>query len=353
MQPQKKQFILRRTLALLGGLFFIAVGVAMSAKSGLGVSPSASLPYLLSNIFPVSMGTFTVIINVLFVFVQILLLRKDYRPIQLLQLAVVVLFGFFTDFTNQLFASVQIAAYPMRLLFCVLSCAVMGFGVFLEVKANLIVMATEGAIGAFSKVFHCDFGKVKIGLDCAFVLISTCISLLYYHSLQGIREGTVLAAVLVGLFVQIYNKKLLAVDRILSSDASAAASSAEKTPLVITIERELGSGGHEIGERIAKELGIAFYDYALIAHAAEQTGISPETVQKMEERLSSPLFYGLFQNGYATTQAVPEQDAIFLAQSKVIEEYAAAGSCVIVGRLGSYVLRESEAVPLAAVLSRL
>ena len=174
---------------------------------------------------------------------------------------------------------------------------------------------------------------------CAFVLISTCISLLYYHSLQGIREGTVLAAVLVGLFVQIYNKKLLAVDRILSSDASAAASSAEKTPLVITIERELGSGGHEIGERIAKELGIAFYDYALIAHAAEQTGISPETVQKMEERLSSPLFYGLFQNGYATTQAVPEQDAIFLAQSKVIEEYAAAGSCVIVGRLGSYVLR--------------
>ncbi len=334
-----KRFVLR-LLVLLSGLFFIAMGVALSTKSGLGVSPSASLPYLLCRLFPISMGTFTIIVNIVFVLVQILLLRKNYHPIQLLQLAVVMCFGFFTDFTNGLVAAMQVTAYPLRLALCVVSCAVMGFGLYLEVKAGLIVMATEGAISAFAQVFHLEFGKVKIGLDCGFVIVSCCVSLIGFGRLEGIREGTVLAAVLVGLFVQLYSRKFHFLDKLLETEQTADRKAARSgTPLVITIERELGSGGHEIGQRIAKELGIPFYDYALIAETAEKTGFSEEVIRQQEERLSSPLLYGLYQASFASSQSISRQDAIFYAQSKVIEDYAAAGSCVIVGRLASYILR--------------
>ena len=329
-----------RLLVLLAGLFCIAFGVALSTKSGLGVSPSASLPYLLSSIFPVSMGTFTTLINVGFIFVQIALLRRSYNPVQLLQLAVVLLFGFFTDFTIGLVAPLEVNHYLVRLALCLASCAVMGFGLYLEVKAGLIVMASEGAISAVAQVTGRDFGKVKIAVDCGFVVAGTALSLLYFHTLLGIREGTILAAILVGLFVQQYNKRLHFLAPLLGEEiARPVHPAAPETPLIITIERELGSGGHELGQRLADALGIPFYDYALIEKAAEATGFAIEDVRQSEERMGTGLLHSLYQNSYATSQKSSRQDQIFAAQSQVIRAYAAAGSCVIVGRLGSYVLR--------------
>ena len=341
---QLKDHFLLRLVILLCGLFCIALGVALSTKSGLGVSPSASLPYLLCRLLPLSMGSFTTLVNVFFVVLQIVLLRKNYRPVQLLQLAVVSLFGFFTDFTIALVAPIELSGYIPQLLLSLVSCAVMAFGLFLEVKAGLIVMASEGAISAISQVTGIEFGKVKIGLDCTFVVISTCLSLLCFHQLLGIREGTILAAILVGMFVQLYNRKLRFLDAVLAEPVSVKGQGSEKThlPLVITIERELGSGGHEIGQRLAKELGIRFCDYALIEKTAQATGLTVEDIQAQEERLSGSLLASLYRTSYASSHTLSPQDTLFIAQSKVIEEYASQESCVIVGRLGSYVLRERE-----------
>ena len=120
-----------RAVMLVAGLFCIAFGVALSTKSGLGVSPSAGLPYLFSRILPVSMGTLTTLVNILFVVAQIALLRRDYRPVQLLQLLVVFVFGSFTDLTLSLVEPLALDGYATRLILCVASCAVMAFGVFL------------------------------------------------------------------------------------------------------------------------------------------------------------------------------------------------------------------------------
>ena len=336
--------LLVRAVMLVAGLFCIAFGVALSTKSGLGVSPSAGLPYLFSHIFPVSMGTLTTLVNVLFVVAQIALLRRNYKPVQLLQLLVVFVFGFFTDFTISLVQPLELNGYAARLLLCVVSCAVMAFGVFLEVKAQLLVMASEGAISAVSQVFHLDFGKVKMGLDLSFVVLSAAVSLVWYHRLEGIREGTIIAAVLVGMLVHVYQLRLTFVDSLLQgkgfSRRKAPAASSSAAPLVITIERELGTGGHELGERIAKELGLAFYDYAVIEKTAETTGIQLSEVRDREERLSGNLLDGLYRNSYAVSQARSKQDLIFEAQGRVIRGMADGGSCVIVGRLGSYVLRD-------------
>ena len=334
--------LLRKALILAVGLFILAFGIALSSRTGLGVSPSQSPPYLFSLIFPWSMGTFTMILNLLFFAGQILILRKDFKPIMCLQLVVVFLFSYFTDLTISLVSPLQVNSYWGRILLCLASCIIMALGVFLEVKAGLIVMATEGFISALSKVIKKDFGITKIFLDWSCIIFSTILSLLVFHRLNGIREGTVIAAFLVGFCVRFYNQKIRFLDRFLEiptelmpEDVYASLSN----PLVITIERELGSGGHQIGEALAKRLGIKFYDYKLITETARAAGLPAEDIEKSEERLGIGILANLSQGNYAMTQEDSKEDSIFKAQTQVIREIAARESCVIVGRLGSYILQ--------------
>lgn len=337
-----KTFI-SKSIVLVAGLFILAFGIAISTRCGLGVSPSASLAYVLSQIFPYSMGTFTTIINIVFVFVQICLFRKDYKIVNLLQLVVVFIFGYFTDLTLLMTENLEISSYPMQVICCILACIIMGLGVFLEVKANLIVMASEGAISAIASKSNKDFGTIKIFMDWGFILLSTVIGLSYFHKLVGVREGTIIAAFLVGFFVRIYNRKIPFFDRFVSTRQERFSKCADNVlteyPLVITIERELGSGGHEIGERLAKELGIKFYDYAIIEETAATTGLPADDILDGEERFKSSLLSYMYENSYATSGMHSKAEGIFNAQSQVIRDIASRENCVIVGRLGSYILK--------------
>lgn len=107
---------------------------------------------------------------------------------------------------------------------------------------------------------------------------------------------------------------------------------------VITISREYGSGGRKIGEQLAKELGVPFYDKELIFMAAKESGLSEEYIRKTEQMKSTSFLYGL----YMGAQQLPMNDQIFLVQSKIINRVAEEGPCVIVGRCADYVLRDRE-----------
>ena len=111
-------------------------------------------------------------------------------------------------------------------------------------------------------------------------------------------------------------------------------------PPIITISREYGSGGREIGEKLAKELGIPFYNKELILMAAKESGLSEEYIKKTEQMKATSFLYGL----YMGAQQLPMNDQIFLVQSKIIRELAEKGPCVIVGRCADYVLRERDDV---------
>lgn len=333
---------LKKLAVLAAGLFILAFGIALSSKSSIGVSPSASLSYVLSLFLPLSMGTFTMIVNALFVVVQILLLRKNFKLINLLQLVVVFAFGYFTDLTLAIVAPMQINAYWLKLLLCVVSCLIMAFGVFLEVKASLILMAAEGAISAISDKLHLEFGTVKIIIDWVFIALSTAISFIVFHKLNGVREGTVIAAFLVGFFTRFYNRHIHFLDKFLEISPDMPESpilAGAAYPLVITIERELGCGGHKIGEEVAKHLGIPFYDYAVISETAKEMGLPADEVQKNEERMGVGLISQWIRNNNAETQIRSKEEDIFRSQVKVIRELASKESCVIVGRLGGYILK--------------
>ena len=115
--------------------------------------------------------------------------------------------------------------------------------------------------------------------------------------------------------------------------------------LVITISREFGSGGRLIGEKLAKDLGFAFYDKSLIYLAVAKSGLDPVTIENAEEGASSKLLFHLAIGGYVSSGIfsqvnAPISDQVFFAQSKVVEEIAEHGDCVIIGRCANHILRE-------------
>jgi len=186
----------------------MAFGVALSVKADLGISPISCIPYIYSIPFSLTMGETTIIFNALLILCQIIILRKNYKLFQLLQFPVIFIFGFFIDFTNYLASTMQVSSYWQQFILCLLSCIVLSIGVFLEIKANITYLPGEGVAMALSKTFNINFGKAKIGTDISLVLVGIVSSLLLFKSIVGIREGTIIAAVMVGFFVKTLNKNI-------------------------------------------------------------------------------------------------------------------------------------------------
>lgn len=199
---------LRRCLLLVAGLFIMAFGVAFSIKAGLGTSPISSLPYVLSLFTPLTVGTATIALHVTLILLQILLLRRRYEPVQLLQLPVALVFGGLTDFSVWVLQGVTASNYAMQWVLCLAGILLVGVGVSFEVTANLVTLAGEGMVLAVCKVFPVSFGNVKIGFDVTLVVIASVLSLLFLGGLYGVREGTVAAAFCVGLIARQVNRPM-------------------------------------------------------------------------------------------------------------------------------------------------
>lgn len=199
---------LRRCLLLVAGLFIMAFGVAFFIKAGLGTSPISSLPYVLSLFTPLTVGTATIAMHVTLILLQILLLRRRYDPVQLLQLPVALVFGFVTDFSVWVLQGVTASNYAMQWVLCLAGILLVGVGVSFEVTASLVTLAGEGMVLAVCKVFPVSFGNVKIGFDVTLVVIASVLSFLFLGGLYGVREGTVAAAFCVGLIARQVNRPM-------------------------------------------------------------------------------------------------------------------------------------------------
>ena len=120
--------------------------------------------------------------------------------------------------------------------------------------------------------------------------------------------------------------------------------------IIITVARQYGSGGREIGEKIAKELGIPLYDKELITDAASKGSLDTEVIKSIDESAANSLLYTLAMGSNVLGGAMhfgykmPLNDKLFILQSEAIKEYAKDGSCVIIGRCADYVLRDEENV---------
>lgn len=193
----KKEYV-KRYMLLAAGLFIMSVGVAFSIKANLGTSPISSLPYVVSLISPVSVGVATIIMHCVFIALQIIILRKRYEPIQLLQLPVAIVFGLMTDFSVWLLKGVTYSSYITQWALCIVGIILVALGVSLEVSADVITVAGEGLVLAICKVLPIKFGNMKICFDLTLVATAAIVGFAAKGSLLGIREGTAAAAVFVG-----------------------------------------------------------------------------------------------------------------------------------------------------------
>ena len=195
-------YILKRYLLLLAGLSIMAFGVAFSIKASLGTSPISSVPYVTSLFTPLTVGTATITMHCVFILLQILILRKNYHPVQLMQLPVAFFFGYLTDFGVWAVQGITCNTYWQQWIVCLAGIFLVAVGVSLEVKAGVVVLAGEGVVLAICQVLPVKFGYMKVGFDVTLVLTACILSLVFTQSLQGVREGTVAAALLVGLIAK-------------------------------------------------------------------------------------------------------------------------------------------------------
>ena len=341
----------KRYLIFLVGLFVNSLGVSLITKANLGTSPISSIPYVLSLNFPFTLGNFTIFFSIFLIVLQLIILRKNFKLEHILQIPVSIIFGYFIDLTMILFSWVNPEAYIMKIVYLLIGCLILGVGVYMEVLADVVMLPGESFVRAIVLTWKTNFGTTKICFDVSMSVIAAVLSFVFAGRLAGVREGTVIAALLVGFIARLIGKKLAFLkDMIFLESVSAENENEAKEQTagtygknVIAIGRQFGSGGHDIGKILAEKLGYDFYDAEIIQMTAGTTGYTPEFIKKNEEIMTNSLIYDLVNQMYlnADMQDEAPKDKIFEAECQVVRNLAKKGNCVIVGRCADYVLRNS------------
>jgi uncharacterized membrane protein YczE len=191
------EWSMRIALYLLG-LFILAFGVSISVLSGLGVSPVSSIPYVLSEVTKMDLGSMTFIVFVLYVLIQMVILKKDFQFLQLLQIACAALFGRFVSLTTSLLSGWMPLSYFERLIMIFLSTVLIAVGIYLYLLAKIVPQAAEGLVQTIANSRNWKLSNVKNGFDLLCISVAAVISLVAFGTVIGLREGTIIAAVGVG-----------------------------------------------------------------------------------------------------------------------------------------------------------
>ena len=341
------KYTVRRYLLFVASLFINAFGIAFITKALLGTSPITSVTYVLSLFTPFTMGIWTILLNLLFVVLEpFLMTRKDLKDdlrMYLLQIPISFCFGLFIDFSMFMLSWLQPSAYATQVVVLLVGCVILALGIALEVKANAAMMAGEYFVKTITRRFHGEFGYVKLGFDITLLTIACILSLVFLSDIQGVREGTVVSALLVGPIVHFVSPAYRVFDRWINPPSQQTyTTSTRQTNAIITIAREYGSGGHLLGERLAKELGLKLYDREFIRMAAQRSGIDEQYIVKNEQ--SIPSFWLkciLSKNSEQPVEAsLSADDLLFVSESRIVQELATQGPCIIVGRCADFVLKD-------------
>ncbi|WP_304508049.1 cytidylate kinase family protein [Anaerotignum sp.] len=338
-----KQELFKRYIVFIIGLFINSFGVSFITKASLGTSPISSIPYTLSLGFKPTLGMFTLYMSILLIVIQIILLRKNFPKQYLLQIPVSFAFSWFIDLTMNLLSFMIPSTYLMKFISLIVGCIILGVGVYMEMIADVVMLPGESFVKAISVTFHKDFGKTKVVFDTAMTLIAAVIGFILFHKLAGVREGTVLAALLVGMIARLLKRKLIFIENFILKDARAKAERPVKEnsdTIVITISREFGSDGRKIAQELAKLLGFDYYDKNIIEMTAKESNFLEEYVESKEQTMTNRFLYDLFSQYQAFSEDKTKLDELYEIEAKIIREAATKGNCVIVGRCADYILRD-------------
>ena len=204
----KQENYIVRLLAYVAGLFIMTIGVSMSVKSNLGVSPVSSIPYTITCITGLEMGKATILFHIVLVIMQIIILRRAFKVKNLLQIVVGVMFGYFTTFSNYLFSFLPTPEnMAVRIAMILCSTVLVAVGIFFYLPADIVPLAGEGAMKAISDTTSIVFNKVKMGFDITMVIVSLTLCLIVLKRMGSVGIGTIIAAVMVGAVLGVITRK--------------------------------------------------------------------------------------------------------------------------------------------------
>lgn len=205
--------VCKRYLVFIIGLYFLAAGIVLIIRSALGTTPISSVNYVLSLNSPLSLGTCTFLINMVLILGQFWLIRKN-RTRQdiieiLLQLPFSFIFSAFIDFNTTITDSLYPESYGMSLALLLTGCMVQSIGVVLELKPKVAMMSAEAFVKYASRRYNKEFGKFKVYFDVTLVTFAVLLSLLLSQCIEGVREGSLIAACITGYIVSFLNQKIM------------------------------------------------------------------------------------------------------------------------------------------------
>ena len=342
------KFLLRRYLLFCVALFVNALGIAFITRAALGTSPITSVTYVLSMFTPFTIGEWTIMLNILFVVLEpFMMTRQDLKEdlrMFLLQIPISFCFGIFIDICmHYILFWLNPATYPSMIIALLIGCVILAVGIALEVKANAAMMAGEYFVKVITRRFRGEFGYIKLGFDVTLVAIACLLSLIFMSGIYGVREGTVIAALIVGPIVHFVSPYYKFLDKWITPATDEKFTDVKKNKnIIITIAREYGSGGHLLGEMLSKELGIKLYDKEFIGMAAKRSGMDENFIAKNEQ--SIPSFWLkciMSKNSEQPLEgSLSSDDVLFVAESKIIQELAEKEPCIIVGRCADFILQD-------------
>lgn len=201
------QFVIRVLIYCLG-LLSLAFGVAFSVNSNLGVSPVNSLPYVISRIVNVQMGTCVTAVFCFYILLQILILGRKFNPVNLLQIVFSTIFGYFVDFAKMVLGDFTIPTYFGQLTMLAISIPLIAVGIALYMDAQLVPMPMEGLSSCLADKFGVSFPNMKTIVDCLVVGVGLVLCFVFLGKLDGLREGTIITAVVTGKVIALIKKPL-------------------------------------------------------------------------------------------------------------------------------------------------
>jgi len=202
----------KRYCLFVCGLFFLSLGIGLIIKSSLGTSPISSIPYIFSFRYPLTLGMFTFIVNMIFLLLQVLILRRRFEYIQLWQIPMTVIFSCFIDFVMFALEGLHPVFYAMKIMVLLLGCLSLGMGVALQIIGNVVMLAGEGLVYAIIKKWNLGLARTKTFFDISLVVIAVISSLFYFNEIRGIREGTLISSFIVGMIVRFFMQTFSIVD---------------------------------------------------------------------------------------------------------------------------------------------
>lgn len=198
---------LRRYLLFLAGLVISALGIALITRAALGTSPISSLPFVLSLITPPSLGFYTFFFNGLFLAGEALV-RRSFTRRQVLQIPFTLVFSLFIDLFMGLIPTQLHGPLPFKIAYLLSGCLLLGFGVMLEVQGNVLMLPGEALVKAISERTGRPFPRVKVLFDTSLAAVAAVVALFAFGRLNGVKEGTLIAALLVGWLSGLYSRLL-------------------------------------------------------------------------------------------------------------------------------------------------